>query len=201
MNKIISTSDDEIRDNLTAWLKKASRANIREGKAWYKDAQKFAKQLAKEYGIEKYTAAGVISALSPNNKWERNKFDANAMVHAYVNGLGIDTFNVCTYGANKRKAWRILGGGVQLTAKSPKTHAFSMNVGRLSSKHVTIDKWHCRACLLSPSDGVKQCQETLTPIQYRRLEAITAEIAEKRKMKAYQVQAIIWVTIKEAWDR
>jgi thermostable 8-oxoguanine DNA glycosylase len=76
-----------------------------------------------------------------------------------------------------------------------------MNVGRLSAKHVTIDKWHVRACLLSPGDGIEQVTETVTPIQYRRVEAITAQIAEEKGLKAYQLQAIIWVTIKEAWNR
>jgi hypothetical protein len=201
MKRVAITSDESIKANLVDWLNNASRLNVKSGKRWYKEAQGFAKQIAKRYNIDRYKVAGVVSALSPNNKWERNKIDAEALIKAFVNKQSIESVKVCTYSANKRKAWRMLSDGSVITAKSPKTHAFAMNVGRLSAKHVTIDKWHVRACLLSPSDGIEPVTETVTPIQYRRVEAITAQLAEEKGLKAYQLQAIIWVTIKEAWKR
>jgi thermostable 8-oxoguanine DNA glycosylase len=66
---------------------------------------------------------------------------------------------------------------------------------------VTIDKWHIRACLCKPREGIVDTTETITSAQYRRVEAITARIAEEHKLKAYEAQAIIWVTIKEGWGR
>lgn len=199
---IAKHNDREIIRNLQAWIDIATRQQMREGKAWYKEAQKFTRNLSKIHKVDKYIVAAVTSALSPNNKWLRNKLDANSLIAAFMEGRSIDSFKVCTYSANKRKAWLIMEEGAEIAAKSPKTHAFAMNIGRLSEKHVTIDKWHIRACLCKPSEGiVDNCLESVTSAQYRRIEAITARLAEENKLKAYQLQAVIWVAIKQNWNR
>ena len=115
------TTDRIIANNQRAWLSQASWRNICLGKRWYKEAQSFTKKLSKTYGIDKYIVAAELSALSPNNPWERNKQDAETMIKAYVEGRSIDSFKVCTYNPNKRKAWGILSGDIELVAKSPKT--------------------------------------------------------------------------------
>jgi len=204
-HKLAQTTDRVIRNNLNAWFSKATPDQVKSGKAWYKDAQSFCRKMSKKYSVDRYKVAAVVSCLSPNNKWERNKIDAEQLIKSYHAGQGIDSFKVCTYNANKHKAWRVLGedeqDGTYISAKSPKTHAFAMNVGRLSRNHVTIDKWHLRACLCKPKDGITETQESCTEIQYRRVEALTNEIAENQGLKSYELQAIVWVTIKEAWGR
>jgi hypothetical protein len=55
--------------------------------------------------------AGVIAALSPNNRWQRNVSDAEALIKAYVFGDDIDAIKVSTYSKNKEKAIKILRGG------------------------------------------------------------------------------------------
>ena len=198
---IAKHNDREIVRNLQAWTDIATRQQRREGKAWYKEAQKFTKNLSKIYKVDKYIVAAVTSALSPNNKWLRNKLDANALIAAFIEGRNIDSVKVCTYTFNKLKTWRIMDHGEEIAAKSPKTHAFAMNIGRLSEKHVTIDKWHIRACLCQPSEGIVDTTETVTGAQYRRIEAITARLAEVNKLKAYELQAVIWVAIHQKWGR
>jgi len=37
-----------------------------------------------------------------------------------------------------------------------------MNVGRLSPEHITIDKWHIRACLCGVEEGKVDCSESIT---------------------------------------
>ena len=202
MNRTIAKHNDrEIIRNLQSWIDIATRKQMREGKAWYKEAQQFTRYLSKTHKVDRYIVAAVTSALSPNNKWERNKFDANSLIYAFMTGRSIDSFKVCTYNANKRKAWAIMTDGAEIAAKSPKTHAFAMNIGRLSEKHVTIDKWHIRACLCKPSEDIVDTAESVTSAQYRRIEAITARLAEENKLKAYQLQAVIWVAIKQNWNR
>jgi hypothetical protein len=196
-----TTSDRVIRNNLEAWYAEASKANIKAGKRWYKEAQAFTKKLSKRYGIDSYKVAGVVSALSPNNKWERNKHDAEQVIKAYLDGKQPSDVKVCTYNNNKLKAFGIIRGDETITGKSPKTHSFAMNVGLCSPDHITIDKWHCRACLCKPQQGVTETQESPTSVQYRRVEAITAELAHKHKLKGYEFQAIIWLTIKQVWER
>lgn len=41
----------------------------------------------------------------------------------------------------------------------------------------------------------------MTTLQYRRIEKITSKIAKDNGLKGYELQAIIWVTIKNAWNR
>lgn len=197
---VTNYTDQKIKNRLEAWINLATEEQIEDGKNWYKDAQKFTRYLSDRYNIDSYVCASVVSALSPNNKWERNKTDAEAVIKAHLNGIAPENIKVCTYNANKNKAFDILNGKL-ITEKSPKTHSFAMNVGLLSTDHITIDKWHLRACLLYPNDGVLPCIESCTAVQYRRIEKITTRIAKEKKLKGYELQAIIWLTIKDKWGR
>ena len=198
---VSNASDAQIKASLRAWIKSASDENKKIGLEWYKDAQAFCNSLANEFNLPAYICASVVSMLSPNNKWERNKIDARAVIIAWKSGLGAESVNVCTYTTNKLKAFRALNEGEQIASSAPKTHAFAMNVGLLSPNHITIDKWHIRACLVKPSEGITETVETVTAKQYRRIEAITAQIAKESGLKGYELQAIVWVSIKERWGR
>ena len=175
---VSNASDAQIKASLRAWIKGASNENKKIGLEWYKDAQAFCNSLANEFNLPAYICASVVSMRSPNNKWERNKIDARAVIIAWKSGLGAESVKVCTYTPNKLKAFRALNEGEQIASSAPKTHAFAMNVGLLSPEHITIDKWHIRACLVKPSEGITETVETVTAKQYRRIEAITAQIAK-----------------------
>lgn len=198
---ITNTADKAIRSNLAKWFAHASDQNMLDGLVWYRDAQEFCAKLASKYEISPYITASVVSCLSPNNKWQRNKADAISVIKAHKQGLGAESVSVCTYDANKRKAFRVLSEGEGIASSAPKTHAFAMNVGLLSPHHVTVDKWHIRSCLCTPKAGIVDTVETVTAKQYRRIEAITAQLAKREGLKAYELQAIVWVTIKESWGR
>ena len=199
-HSITKATDRQIKANLKSWINTASIQNENDGREWYSEAQAFTRKLAKTYGIDSYVVASVISALSPNNKWERNKVDAVAVIEAFNAGLTADDVKVCTYTANKEKAFAILSGKVEIVSKSPKTHAFAMNVGLLSSSHITIDKWMVRAALLRPNK-VEEVVESISPANYRRVERIAATLASNEGVKGFQLQAIIWVSIKDNWGR
>jgi len=193
------TKDATILRHLRGWLAESTPADIEAGRGWYREAMDYARYLSNEFNVSRKVAAGVISALSPNNKWERNKIDAFTVLQAVRDGLGPDAVKVCTYGANKRKAFAIATGDESILRKSPKTYAFAMNVGENSADHVTVDKWHMRACLTS-SRKRTQVQESPTAMQYRRIEGLTAQLAKREGFKGYELQAIIWVTIKRHWE-
>ena len=197
---IVNYSNTKIKNNLKRWIEAAQDKDIKSGLGWYKDAQDFCEYLSKKYDIDTYTCATVVSCLSPNNKWDRNKVDAEAVIVAHKNGIDPGSIKVCTYTNNKLKAFRCLEGEM-ISETAPKTHAFAMNVGKLSSDHVTIDKWHLRACMIRPNEGVKTCVETLTAKQYRRVERLTSDLAKEYNYKGYEFQAILWVAIKNKWNR
>ena len=88
----------------------ATTAECVNGQQWYKSAHEIAARLARNNNITTAKAAGVLAALSPNNKWERNCHDAEQLIQAYIHGDEDDArnINVCTYGAMKEKAIKIL---------------------------------------------------------------------------------------------
>jgi len=186
------------RSNLRTWYNRATKDEIKQGLVWYKDAMDFAKQLSTDYGVRGEVAAGVISALSPNNRWERNKYDAVQVLMAVRDNVPMDDVKVCTYDANKAKAFAIAKGDRKILTSSPKTYAFARNVGENDSDFVTIDKWHLRACQTS-SKKSKTCRESVTPKQYRIIQQETVKVAKEMGVKAYQFQAIVWVTIRNQW--
>ena len=199
MKTATNTTDRTITRHLSGWLRMATPDDIESGKVWYREAMDYARYLSVEFNVSRKVAAGVISALSPNNKWARNKIDAFTVLQAARDGLGPDDVKVCTYGANKQKAFSIARGDDSILQKSPKTYAFAMNVGENSADHVTIDKWHMRACLTSSRSRIA-VQESPTSMQYKRIERMTARMAKRKGLKGYELQAIIWVTIKRHWE-
>ena len=200
---VTKISDREIKDNLRAWINEAiNHEDVwNAGMDWYKEAQEFCEKTSCDYFMDSYDVAVVTAILSPNNRWERNKVDTITTIKAWKLGWEPDRIKVCTYNANKQKAFDYLNGKVDLVRKSPKTHSFAMNVGLLSPEHITIDKWHLRACVGIPEEGVFDAVESCTIAQYRRIEMLTSSIAQEYKVKGYELQAIIWVMIKKIWNR
>lgn len=195
-----------VRNNLYSFLNAATFEEIQAGLKWYKEAQDFVYEQYHEFkdkieNLTPYKVAGILSATSPNNRWEQNKKDTITVLKAIAAGLPPESVKICTYNANKVKAFEIGKGNIELTAKSPKTHSFAMNVGLMSPDHITIDKWHLRACATKAHEGIQECMESCTATEYRRLEAITAEVAHEAGYKGYEAQAIIWIAIKRIWNR
>lgn len=200
---VTQVSDVQIKNRLKAWLNEALE-NLdvwEDGKQWYSEAQSFVWETAFQLEYTNYEVACIVAILSPNNKWERNKLDTITVLKAFRAGLGPDQVKVCTYNANKQKAFDFLAGNVDLSYKSPKTHSFAMNVGLQSPDHITVDKWHLRACVGRPHEGIYPAVESCTTAQYRRVERLTAEVARSFGLKGYEAQAIIWVMIKKIWNR
>ena len=205
--KLSEISNRTFKSNLVKWIDFANEDQIKDGKNWYKDAKEFVRFNSIVYNIDAYTIATVVSCLSPNNKWEQNKKDAIATIVFYKNNpfAKVETYlkevKCCTYKANRKKAWEALHQGTEIQKSSPKTHSFAMNIALNSSNHITIDKWHLRACQVSPISKKRDLQEGCTSLQYRNIERITAEIAKEKGLKGYELQAIIWLTIKTKWER
>lgn len=198
-----SLSDRKLSDithKVMTWLGRATPKEILDGMVWYDDAMEFTEVLSINFEITKVMGAGIISALSPNNDWERNKLDAWNLCKAYADRKGIDSFKVCTYNSNKVRAWGIRSGEITITKDSPKTYAFALNVGNRDASVVTLDKWMARAfstTSLKPVDT----PTSFTTKQYDRLQAHFVSIALRLGYKPYELQAIIWVVMRNRWLR
>jgi hypothetical protein len=80
------------------------------GRQWYSQAHTAALDLSASYPVGVITAAGVIAALSPNNRWYRNLLDADALIDCYHErgAHAASQVKVCTYAAMAQKALTIL---------------------------------------------------------------------------------------------
>lgn len=111
--------------NILAVFFTACTAEVCEGREWYSNANEYACELAIRYNVHVETAAGVIAALSPNNRWSRNLVDAESMIKVHANGGNLDDLKVATFNKNKAKAITILEGGDPLiTLGGRKVRAF-----------------------------------------------------------------------------
>lgn len=198
----VTTSTAErkkLRHNLRLWMKRATSDEVNQGLTWYHDAMSYSKELSNAFGVSGETAAGVISALSPNNRWNRNKYDAMQVLQAVRDGKSEDDVKVCTFGRNKSKAFAIARGDRKILKESPKTFAFARNVGECDTNHITIDKWHLRACQSASTKPIK-LTESCTAKQYRIIEEETMKVAREYNMTGYAFQAVVWVTIRNRWN-
>ena len=96
--------------NILAVYALATTGEVVEGRDWYARANKIAAAIAGAHSISIEQAAGVIAALSPSNRWERNMVDAENLVRAYRAGGASEArqIKVCTFGKMKDKAIKVL---------------------------------------------------------------------------------------------
>lgn len=183
----------KIRENLRMYFDLASQDQIESGKHWYYNAHDICTNLASG-NFTPEQVAGVISALSPRNKWERNIIDAETVLNAVSEGLLPEYVKVCTFNTNKFKAFEIAKGNRTITDVSRKTYAFIRNIAKLDPDRVTVDVWHLRACF------GKTIDTGLTPKRYDIIEAITLDEAKRVGLKGFEYQAIIWEVVRDRND-
>jgi hypothetical protein len=184
--------------NLQALVLAATVAERNSGENWYDIANKFAKGLSKKFKVSVKIAAGVIAALSPNNKWDRNMQDAETMIAAYVSGEGINSFKVCTYTSNKQNGWKILQGECpDSVLKGNKTNSFYHNILNPNEDYVTVDghaknAWDFGATQYQILAKVGKISDKL----YADVSQDYITIAKMLNLKPCQAQAIVWVVYR-----
>ena len=172
------------------------------GAQWYNVAQNASGAMAERYGISLETVAGVVAALSPNNRWERNLRDADNLISAYTLG-GLDDaliVKTSTYGKNKAKALAILQGAEPLEALGGlKVRAF---YGCIIGKNAVCVDGHAYAIWrgerISTSSTPKISPKLYCSIVADYVKATdTINSVLGGQYKPFQIQAITWL----AWRR
>jgi len=190
----------------------ATSQEVQLGVDWYPSAYKIAVRMAGTYGVPTETAAGVIAALSPNNRWERNIVDAEAIIKCWrAGGTRADMLNVkvCTYGKMKAKAIDILtrfDGNIEewqditTILKGKKIVEFFNCITNPKLNDVCIDGhaysvWFGQRLTMKevPAIGVKLRAQIKT--DYRDATAFINEELHA-SFTAADIQAITWVTHK-----
>ena len=188
-------------DNIKAIYQLATLTERNDGINWYPAARAIARQLADRHGIHPAEAAGVIAALSPRNRWERNVQDADALITAYKAGGESQAMltKVCTFGANKARAIRILTAGVLTDAdvlailSGPKLKEFYSCIQGIAD--VCIDG-HAFCIWAANRTGLKDVPAIGVKLR-REIKADYAQAADELGMTAAALQAVTWV----AWRR
>lgn len=189
-------------ENLRSLANKATRAQFADGMTWYDAARRISHEWAAEFNLQPITVAGVLSALSPHNKWEKNVIDARAIIIAVQNSGPTAAWKVkvSTYNANKAKAIAIASSDTIDALKGQKVRSFVHNIAHEDSQCITVDTHAFNAGCLEVLISSSGNGPSITPKRYRELSEMYHELAAELGVRGYQAQAIVWVVWREMVD-
>ena len=185
--------------NILKLYRQATQEDTINGVEWYARAGREAKATAEAWGLPLPTVIGVMAALSPNNRWERNCKDAWAMCQAWQKGDSMDSFKSSTYNTMKAKAWAILELGltddedILSHLNGQKIRSFYSNIRGLDE--VTIDG-HALNIARGKREGLTSDKANMGKREYRELQAAYVRAAKRVDVKPHVLQAITWTTWK-----
>ena len=186
----------------------ATSQEVQLGCDWYASAFQISCRIASKYNIRPEVAAGVIAALSPNNRWERNIIDAENIIKCWAAG-GTDedvlAVTCCTYSTMKQKALDILTRDIPIVEilNGPKIIEFFNCITNPMLNDVCIDGhaysvWFGQRLTMKqvPPIGKKLRQQIKTDY-VDATTFINEELNEA--FTPADIQAITWVTHKRIY--
>ena len=186
--------------NIIAIYKLANPSEIKHGLTWYVNANTDCMKIANTLELPLHIVIGVVSALSPNNKWERNIINAQDLCTAFMNGQDMDSIKVSTYHKMKQKAWHILETMPSYEEtitilNGKKIVSFFRNISG-DETDITIDG-HARNIYYNDRQGLTTPNTNIKKNEYLDIQKAYLRASKKLGVKAYELQAITWV----AWRR
>tara|TARA_R110000803_G_scaffold5018_1_gene16753 strand:- start:360 stop:1010 length:651 start_codon:yes stop_codon:yes gene_type:complete len=196
--------------NIIAMRRKAKPEDVAHGIAWYAEAYEQCRIIADRHDLPIYIVVGVVAALSPNNRWSTNVTNADDLINAWHNDDTPDKVSVCTYNAMKLKAWSILRempdryeendtlivDEVKTILNGKKIVCFYENI--MGDDTCTIDG-HARNIAYNERVNLTDNKTSIGVKEYANLQDAYRIAASRcrvngRRLKAYELQAITWVT-------
>ncbi len=173
-----------------------------DGAIWYQNAHDIAMKLAIDYDLTLQTTAGVITSLSPRNKWSRNVIDAENLIETFVRDPeSAVNIKVCTFNKNKEKALKILRNNQDF---------FTDNTREILSGPKLIEFFNCilgveddvcidghAYCIFNGSRTSLKDVPSIGVKLRREIKADFRKAAAKFNKSAAEMQAITWL----AWRR
>ena len=174
-----------ISEKLDLVFSQATPEQVETGIRWYRDAYLTALKLSRKHSIPVMRVIGVIAALSPNNKWERNIKDTES----FLKSPSLET-KVCTFMGQRVKALAILKANssseIREILSGRKTVSFFDNMLKHDQAHkVTVDLWMYRMSDLKA-----------TRRNYEAISQAVIELSAKHKVLPHQFQAIVWSVVR-----
>ena len=185
-------------ENIKAIYQLATLTEQQDGITWYPVAKAIAAKLAARHCITTEQAIGVIAALSPRNRWERNIEDADRLIAAYtIDGPDQAMLTkVCTFSSNKAKAITILNAEdadldrVLEILSGPKLREFASCIAGLPD--VCIDG-HAFCIWAANRTGLKDVPAIGVKLR-REIKSDYQAAADELGITPSACQAITWVT-------
>lgn len=187
-------------DNIIKIYKLATPEEKRDGIVWYANAYSDCNRISLDLSVPVHIVTGVVAALSPNNKWDRNVTNARELIQAFVNGDGMDSVKVSTYHTMKKKAWSILEDmpdheGVIVLLNGQKIVSFYRNI--MGDDTCTVDG-HAKNIYYGERHGLTDDRTNVGKKEYKTISDAYVKAGKRvrvngRSLKAFEIQAITWV--------
>tara|TARA_B110000902_G_scaffold181321_1_gene205323 strand:- start:208 stop:795 length:588 start_codon:yes stop_codon:yes gene_type:complete len=185
--------------NILKVFNQVSLEEYEHGKDWYSNALNECQAMADKYELPLHIVVGVVAALSPTNRWERNLVDADNMLACYVEGGYVEDTAPCTYKKMRDKAWDIL----QTNPHSIEDTAFILRGPKITDfflcimgQDVCVIDGHAW-CIANADRRTMQEVPSIGKKLRKDLQTAYSRAGKKHGMTAYQMQAATWV----AWKR
>jgi len=167
-------------------MDKASRKHLNDGKIWYTRLNRFCRDLGYKYNEPTWKVTAIMSALSPRTSFKNNVYDTEQLLKYGENAKlksplfrnkALNIYNAKCYDEVKTMFKEKTGR---------KTLSFWENL-MLVGNRATIDVHMIRHLGIEGS---------LTDKKYREAEKAIQDYAKKVNIKTYDLQAILWVTVR-----
>lgn len=193
-------------DSILATYFQSSATDRQTGRQWYQNAYNVCVELGDKYGVHSDIVAGVIAALSPNNRWESNVIDAEIMLRAWAAEIDYSSVKVATYSNNKDKAATIIDCNLNRqqivkVLRGNKTVAFFLCIASNGDSDTPCIDGHAYNIWNGTVSTLKEVpslsDKTFSIIQdaYRDAAKIISTVTGEYHSAA-QVQAITWVAYR-----
>ena len=187
-------------DNIITIYKLATPEEKRDGIVWYANAYSDCNRIALDLSVQVHIVTGVVAALSPNNKWDRNVANARDLIAGFLDGDCVDDIKVSTYNAMKKKAWSILEQmpdheGVIDILNGQKIVSFYRNI--MGDDTCTVDG-HAKNIYYGERHGLTDDKTNVGKKEYKTISEAYVKAGKRvrvngRSLKAFEIQAITWV--------
>ena len=169
----------------------STKADKKAGMSWYSDASRFADKTAEKYGLSKEQVCQLISLLSPQVKWARNKINVVDLIEGNVDGIFScrRTISECE---------RVVEGAFLIPKDRLKTYSFAkciLDAGQ--GEDIVVDRHAIKIAF-----GEMSAKEIgITKKRYLDAAKAYRIVAKKFNMSGAQMQAVTWVTYKRLVGR
>lgn len=179
--------------NINKVLNVTNSYQFEDGLKWYDDAREFCSRVSIMSNVPYINVCAILAALSPRNKWERNKADC------YELCIGNESHKYGTFSAMVKKAKLIKSltkySDIIKALNGPKIISFFDNIYDENSQHVTVD-FHMHHIALGKYYSEEE-RPSLNKSTYDEIQRAIEIVAHNNKLRPYELQAILWVTWRE----